>query len=145
MLVHRSSAVAATVVLIVAALIGISVAALARAEVTESPSYLLSAQQLKDLSRSGKIRKFALVDDATGLPGELITGNRSIEVSWFFKGTASVAILSARDGAWICMVMEDQQTQCLSFSIGSGACQYVVRTRKGGKSACLREVFGGTD
>ena len=121
----------------------------ASADADESPSsqYRLSTQQLIELTRSKETTKFSLVDDSSGTGGRLVLGNAMIEVNWYFQGQAKVAVLDARDGAWICVRRDPEPTKCLAFLVDATrpTCDFVVRTRKDGKSACLRKVTDGDD
>src|SRR5690606_366885 len=119
----------------------------AYSDADESPEsrYRLSAQQLTELAWSKETRTFSLTDSNTGMSGRLVLGHARMEVAWYFQGKARTAVLDARDGPWICIALDTGPTKCLSFVVDATRpeCDYVVKTRKDGKSACLRKVADG--
>lgn len=119
----------------------------ADADESHSSQYWLSAQQLIELTRSKETTTFSLVDDGSGAGGRLVIGNAMMEVNWYFESKAKTAVLDARDGAWICVRRDPEPTKCLAFLVDATrpTCDFVVRTRKDGKSACLRKVSDGNN
>jgi len=138
--------------MLAAALAGIAILCTlhrASADADDSPGsqHRLSAQQLIELAWSKETTTYSLVDDGSGAGGRLVLGKAMIEVSWYFQGKAKTAVLDARDGAWICIRRDPEPTKCVAFLIDATrpACDFVARTRKDGKSACLRKVTDGDD